>query len=199
MLCCAVAGALLAQPSLRITSPADGALVTPGQLVNVTVVASGKFLQVAIIGGDPIGASETLAVPPYEFTIRIPDRIAPGAYLLTAIGFTAPGQPSYSEPIGLQAEEPDDAPIRIKVDSPVLEVSVGNNAEHLTAYGVFPGGQSVVINGSKHTSFTSSATGVATVDYRGFVTPVAPGSAKIIITYRNERVEVPVTVLPKHE
>jgi|HubBroStandDraft_5_1064220.scaffolds.fasta_scaffold216145_1 hypothetical protein len=69
---------LLAQTSLRITSPAEGTVFHPGESLKVNVEASGKFQQVIIVGWGPIGFSTPLSSPPYEFTIKIPDGISPG-------------------------------------------------------------------------------------------------------------------------
>jgi hypothetical protein len=94
--------ALLAQPSPRITSPADGTLVHPGQSIKVTVeVVSGKFEKVGVIGGNAIGGSDVLTAPPYEFTMRIPDHTRPNKYHLTPAGFTATGPVFSSDPINL--------------------------------------------------------------------------------------------------
>jgi hypothetical protein len=94
---CALAGFLAAQPSLRITSPADGTTAHPGELLTVTVDVSppeGVFRSVYVVGVDPIGNSkERLTAPPYRFTIEIPNGITPGSYYLTAMGFTLSGQP----------------------------------------------------------------------------------------------------------
>jgi uncharacterized protein YjdB len=47
---------------------------------------------------------------------------------------------------------------------------------------------------SSRISYVSSAPGVAKVDAQGIVTPVAPGTAKITITYGDLKLEVPVKV-----
>jgi hypothetical protein len=49
-------GLLAAQPSLRITSPADGTLAHPGESVTVTVAASppDAFSAIFVTGPDPI-------------------------------------------------------------------------------------------------------------------------------------------------
>jgi hypothetical protein len=81
---------LKAQAALQITSPANGASVEPGQTLNITVAASGgTFRMVAVWGTNPLGTSQVLATPPYNFSILVPTRIPLGAYYLTAIGGTA--------------------------------------------------------------------------------------------------------------
>jgi hypothetical protein len=51
-------GLLTAQPSLRITSPANGTTVHPGDTLTVTVDVSPPtvFQYVVVVGFDPIGA-----------------------------------------------------------------------------------------------------------------------------------------------
>jgi len=188
-----VAGALLAQPSLRITSPADGTVVHPGQPLKVRVEASGTFLQVIVIGGGRIGFSKPLLAPPYEFTMQIPDRISPGPYPLTADGATAPGQSTSSETITLMVE-PADAPISLTIRPSLLRLSAGDKG-YLRVFGVFPDGKTIDLTPSTQASFTSDAPRIAEVDAtRGIVSALAVGSAKIKATYRGASVEVPVTV-----
>jgi len=91
LLCCAI-GVLPAQ-TLQITSPADGTVVSPGQVVTVTVAASpaSAFQAVVLVGGDAIGFSQVLSAPPYQFSLQIPAGTRPRRYPLTAEGMTAPG------------------------------------------------------------------------------------------------------------
>jgi len=89
---------LVAQ-SLVITSPANGAVVNPGQLLTVSVAASGTFQEVLVIGGTTVGPSQqVLSAPPYQFTIQVPTTISPRQYPLTAFGAIAPGQPAAIPP-----------------------------------------------------------------------------------------------------
>lgn len=66
----------------------------------------------------------------------------------------------------------------------------------IDTFGVFPDHRRTDLNKSIYTAFKSTAPGVATVDKDGAVTGVAPGTAKIIVTYRNMRTEVSVHVVP---
>ena len=70
-------GSSLRAQTLQITSPAGGTIVNPGQVVTVTVTASSAFQEVIVVGGDPIGFSDSLASPPYQFSIHIPPEIRP--------------------------------------------------------------------------------------------------------------------------
>jgi hypothetical protein len=189
--------ALPAQPTLRITSPADRTLVNPGQSIKVTVEASGRFFAVSVIGWQPIRSGETRNAPPYDFTVEIPDTISPGEYTVTAAGSTGSRLPTLSDPIHLVVELAD-APITLKVQPSVFEIYSGRQG-HISAVGVFPDGLWVNLANSTETSFKSSAPTVVTVDHEGTVNPVTPGSAKITVTYRGSSIDIPVTVLPKRQ
>lgn len=194
----ATAGVLLAQPSLRITSPADGTVVHPGESVKVRVEVSGKFQLVFVIAGDPIGMATPLrSAPPYEFTLYVPTDVAPKSFGLSADGVIEPGHNANSPVVWIHTEEPNGAPLKFSVDHPELELRVGNGRSVLTAEGTFPDGRTVVLSHSRYTAFRSSDARVAEVSPDGVVTPLAAGSAKITVTYRDSSVVVPVTVLPK--
>jgi len=107
-----ISASLQAQPSLQITSPADGAVVYSGRPLSVTVAATGAFQVVAVYGQDPLPDAGPLYAPPYQFTIPIPANIASGKYSLSAAGATASGQGAESE-ITVDVERPD-PPVSIK-------------------------------------------------------------------------------------
>ena len=196
MLSCVVGGALLAQPSLRITSPADATVVHPGQSFKVKVEAIGKFTLVGVISGNPIGSPNPVPAPPYEFTIEIPADITesryPLTFPLTATGFTSAALVS-SKPITIVIGFPT-RQIRLTVQPSLLRLTAGDKGP-LKVFGVFPDGQAMDLTPSMQVAFTSSAPGVSTVEQQGVVTAVAPGSAKITATYGDSHVDVPVTVL----
>src|SRR5438552_11715111 len=74
------AACLCAQPTLQITSPPDGTVVAPGQTLSIAVTASGSFNRVGLVAHDPIGFSQFLSAPPYQFTLVIPANIQPDSY-----------------------------------------------------------------------------------------------------------------------
>lgn len=191
----ALTGLLAAQASLRITSPPDGTLVNAGEPITVTVEASGGvFQQVYIIGQDPIQISQPLAAPPYRFTIQIPSHIRPDRYMLTAHGFTSPGQGAMSEPIDIRVERAD-PPLRLRAEpTALLDLQLGEGG-NLEVIGEFADGTATDLTQSSRISYVSSAPAIARVDSVGRVAPVARGSAKIIITYGKVRTEVPVSVV----
>ena len=81
---------------LQITSPADGTVVNPGQVVTVVVAPTqgATFSKVFLIGEHPIGIGmhQILSAPPYQFAITIPKDInVARKYFIRAMGVT-PGQ-----------------------------------------------------------------------------------------------------------
>src|SRR5450755_1912476 len=105
LLTCLPAVLLSAKVSLKITSPADGAVVHPGDSVTVTVSATGaSFAQMIIIAQDPIASSQVSTAPPYQFSIQIPSDITPGSYALTASGAVSPGNGVESDPVSIDVE-----------------------------------------------------------------------------------------------
>ena len=182
----------LAAQSLQITSPTAGTIVNPGQSVAVTVTGAGTFSDVTIIGQTPFGSSDqALSAPPYQFTIEVPGSISPGQYTLTAVGITSSAF-IYSTPVLVDVERPD-SPVSISTEPSLLSLYPGQMG-YLRVIGTFSDGTSLDLTQSTTTTFSSSATTVATVSAFGIVTPVGPGSAQILI---NGSVSVPVTVAPQ--
>jgi hypothetical protein len=190
---------LLAQPSLRITSPAEGTVFHPGESIKVKVEASGTFKMVMVIGYDPLGGTFPLSAPPYEFTIQIPDRyhIAPGRYLLTADGFIEAGKSVASKSVGIKVE-PADVRLKLKVKPSLLRLSVGQR-DQISSSGEFPDGMTIDLTKSQQVSFRSNAPKIATVNDDGVVVAIAAGSTVIVATYQKSSVEIPVTVFPKQQ
>jgi hypothetical protein len=104
-----LAGLLAAQPSLRITSPADGTIVHPAESLTMTIdVSTPDALRfVMVVGFSPIGASgEAPNAPPYRFTVDIPKDIKPDEYVLSAVGVSS-GGPVNSNPLTSVVERAD--------------------------------------------------------------------------------------------
>ena len=198
---CAVTGILLAQPSLRITSPADGATVHPGESLTVMDDASppeGTFQMVLVVGFTPIGNSkEALGAPPYRFTMQIPNGIRPGRYTLTATGSMLPGHPVASDPVMSDPitifVERADSPISLRVYPPTLDFTM-DQKRYMQVTGLYADKTTADLSHSKRINYVSSAPDVATVQAQGIVSPVARGTGKITITYGDVKVEVPLKV-----
>jgi hypothetical protein len=187
-----VAASLLPAQTLRIASPADGAVVYSGRTFVVTVEASpGAFKQVSVIGTGRIAMPELRYVPPYRFTRRVPPTTSSGTYYVTAIGVTASGE-SVESRIEVDVERPD-PPVTIRNELPALIVDVGHRSLLLVT-GTFADGSSVDLTYSSLSTYASSNLAVAKVAPNAFVTAVGPGSAEITITNNGASVVVPIKV-----
>jgi hypothetical protein len=165
VLACLPLGSLVAQ-SLQITSPVNGTVVNPGQLVTVNVSVSGDFQGVDVIGQSPVGSSQqSLNAPPYQFTVQVPSAISPGLYAVTAYGGTAPGQGVTSDPVSLDVERPD-SPVSILVEPTILELLPGE-VGYLGVTGLFQDGTTFDLAQSTLVTYTSDTPGVATVGATG--------------------------------
>ena len=190
LLACVAMSPVVAQ-TLQITSPADGSTVNPGQSLTVAVSASGTFQQVAVIGGDPIGFSQMLSAPPYQFTIQIPTTIQPGLYLLTAAGFPSLGQLVSSDPITLDVERPD-APVSITVTPSIFDFFTIGQQGFVDVVGTFADGTKTDLTNSTLTSYSSY--GTVTTGAAGVVTAANYGGDSVQLTYGSLTASIPVTV-----
>jgi len=195
---CAPVVPLQAQ-TLRITSPENRSMVSPGQKLKVTVSESpsGAFRYVAVAGQNPIGFGPGAKAPPYELSVQIPARISPRLYALTAVGIITPGHPIFSTPVMIDVERPD-APVRLDAEPSQLDLRIGV-VGYIRVIGRFSDDPDVDLTQSTLTEYRSSALDVATVDKYGRVTGAAPGSAMITITNRGTTVVVPITVTRRRE
>ena len=177
---CLVVNVLFAKASIKITSPAAGTVVHPGDAITVTVSATGaSFTQMIVIGQDPIGSSQVLTAPPYQFSIQIPPDVTPGLYALTASGAVSPGNGVESDPVSIDVERVDQ-PVSITAEPSSLTLAVGERAG-LRVVGKYSDNSTVDLTESIQTSYLSKNTAIVTVSKDGFVTAVAPGSTQIII------------------
>jgi hypothetical protein len=170
-------------------------VVNPGQDLPVTVTPSGgTFTDIVILGEHPIGSSQNLTSPPYQFTIEIPATIGPRIYTLTATGLLASGQGVDSDPITIDVERAD-APASIDVNLTSLKEAIGGTA-YLRVSATYGDASVLDVTESTLVTYTSDTLTVATVDNVGRVTAVGPGSANIIIAYGSLSLTVPIVVEP---
>jgi uncharacterized protein YjdB len=189
------AASSLPAQTLRITSPADGTVVKPGETLAVTVAASGApFRVVVLVGYDPIGTMMPLMAPPYRFSVPIPSTIRPGRYLLTAIGSVRPDEDHnvQSDPVSIDVERPD-APVSIRTEPSSLSLEVGGPG-YLRLVATYADSSEVDIGRSTLTACTSDSPDVATTTNDGRVVATGAGSAKITVENGGQTAIVPVTV-----
>lgn len=109
---CTVTSVLLAQPTLRITSPTEGRVFKPGETVTVRVDASsaGAVKTILVFGAPPLGYCEPRDAPPYEFKIQIPTEIRPSQYLISAYGIITPGRFTSEDSVKIIVDPPSCQP-----------------------------------------------------------------------------------------
>ena len=157
---------LAAEPTLQITSPADGTVVQQGETVTFKVEVSGVLMMVMVVAEGSIEDSQLLTAPPYEFTIRIPTHIRSRSYHFRALGVVKPGQRQleYSKSISLNVERTE-RPVSTRVEPSQLSLSVGEQG-YLLVTGTYRDGSKTDITESKNTEYTSRSPSVATVIQR---------------------------------
>lgn len=185
---------LSAQPRVEIASPTDNELVSSGKTLTVVVKATGgTFDLVGLLVETPLVSRETLAKPPYRFSITVPNTIPSGRYAITALGSVVSGQGYKSEPISVQIERPD-SPERLNVTPSILGFDGIDDSGHLRLYGLFADGSKIDLTHSSLTRYVSDDPRVAVADDQGMVTAKGSGSTRIRISNAGRTVSVPVTV-----
>lgn len=171
------------QPQLAITSPADGTVVNPGQMITVAVTSPAglTFTSVGVIGTDPFWMSDLADSVPAQSPYTVPTQIACGSYLFTAHALRASGQTVQSDSISIDVERPD-LPLQLTANIPVLFMDSGTTFP-LSLSGNFSDGSVFDVSGSSYMSYGSNNISAATVDGNGVVTAVATGTGTITATY----------------
>jgi hypothetical protein len=189
-------------PRLRIDSPRDGAVVAPGDIMQVAVSSPNgtRFLGIAIVMEDPFDIDQEATSLPAKFAIEIPKTIRPGIYSVSAMAGLA-GR-------GGQAGELVVAIIEVDIERremPRAIASVGRQVElrkkgqtsHIEVIGEFGNGDFVDVTESTRVTFESSNTAVATVDRSGTITAVGTGQTEVIGWYgpRDSGIRASMTVV----
>ena len=185
---------LLKAQALTIAEPQDGTIVNPGQVVTVVVDASPPlaFREIIVFLGE-IGVSQTLVAPPFRFSLTVPPHARPRRYNLTADGFTEPGKRAASDPVGILVERPDN-PVSLSAEPTIMHLRLAGDESSMRVLGTFPDGAVVDVHESTYVIYESDRPRIATVDAYGLVTAVAPGSANIVVRYKDKSTVVPVIV-----
>ncbi len=137
-----------------------------------------------------------MTASPYQFSIPVPPNAESGRCLIAAIGVpTAGGDPVFSADIEVDIERPD-SPQQLQNERGSVNFSYGGEKLPLAVIGTFADGSQVRLNRSTYTTYSSDTPSVATVDAEGWVTSVAPGNAKITITYGNASTGTTSTQVP---
>jgi hypothetical protein len=185
------------QTPVHFVSPAAGTVVQPGQTVTIAVAADSSVEKLALVGQHPLPISQVVApglgvARPFEFQVRIPTDIRPGAYHVTAIA-TLAGDESVSERLVLDVEKVEE-PTRIWAKPSTILFSRAGERVPLRVLGAFDDDSQEILTKSSKTTYTSADPRVATVSADGLVTAVGTGKTSIQVRTLTRDCAIPVTV-----
>src|SRR5712691_11346685 len=151
---------LLAQSTIKITSPANGLVVRPGQTIDVQVAISGPFSLVAVTDPSPTMdiPRHTLISQPYRFDVTVPPAGSPGLYIITASLYAPTGvYPVVSDTLWVDVEVPE-SPREIRVSAGETNIQVGLGTE-IKVIGIFDRGREVALSRSSRTKYEANPPG----------------------------------------
>lgn len=166
------------QSGIQITSPADGAVVTLGQTITISVTAdpSISILGVVSDGGLPDAQSGPTSS---QFLQAIPATSRPGIYHLRVTG-AGPDGGVDSAPVAIDIE-PQYYPIAIRAESNIFTFSSVGDQLPIRAIATFYDGSTLNVTRSSRTLFYSDNPQIATVSSTGVVTALSPGQTVVWI------------------
>jgi hypothetical protein len=171
---------------LEITSPANGAIVEPGQRLSVTVNSSQTIRDAQFAVISPLGDSGLMSSLPGRAIIEIAKDAACGRTALTAFGRARGGQEIVSNPIEIDVERPD-TPTAISERNHMshLEFTERGTQIPMSIVATFADGVVLYVDESSHMTYSSSSPQVAAVSDFGMITAMGVGKATIRAEYRN--------------
>jgi len=193
-------------PRLRIDSPRDGAVVVPGETLQVTVSSPNRtrFVAIGVAMEDPIDTSDQEATSlPARFAIKIPKGIALGSYTVSAMAGLA-GRVGGEWVVAVidvdieRREMPRAISSRNYPAGFSLLLEKKGETRDIERLGDFGNGDVVLVTESSRVGFESSDTAVATVDKSGTITAVGVGHAAVVAWYgprdKGIKASIPVEV-----
>jgi len=179
---------------MKITSPANGTIVTAGQSITVTITALGStVLQNATAWILPLGQiPQVIQSPPFQVAVAVPSGQI-GTLPVVALASDSQGNTLQDSVSVIVA--PTSPATSIKVNpNRVLFSSVNGTVMSVNVSATFQDGTSGYVTSSPDTQYTSSNTKVAVVNSSGQVQAVAPGMSNLTISYAGFNATIPVTV-----
>jgi hypothetical protein len=180
-------------PLLTITSPASGTVVAPGETITVIVQsASGvSFRNIGIVGPEGLGIAEG-GPSLYQASVTIRSDALPGPTRIAAQGTLSTGG---------EASSPS---VHLIIDNGVAVSSIkalpfsSYNFSKINGGKLYVDVEATYIDGtsasiSKAATYTSDNVDVATAS-EGNIIPTGSGTTTIHVTYKDQTVNLPVTV-----
>ena len=170
---------------LKITSPANGAIVEPGKPLTVTVESdSVRDAEFAVIS--PLGMSGLVSTLPGRAIIDIKKDQKCGREPLTAMGNTRAGRPITSNSIEVDVERSDTPTALVEINQlRSVEFTELGGSMPMLLVATFADGVNLWVSESSHMVYSSSNPRVARVDRYGYISPAGIGEATIRAEYRN--------------
>jgi hypothetical protein len=182
-------GAGSEDPRLRIDSPRDGAVVAPGDTLQVTVSSPNRtrFDGITVVMEDPFDTGDQEAASlPARFAIKIPKDISPGSYTVSAMAGLA-GRAGRDGELVVAVIEVDierrEMPRALTPRLSRFHFEKKGDEGRIELIGDFGDSDAVDVTESSRVTFESSDAAVATVDKSGTVTAVGPGRAAVVAWY----------------
>jgi hypothetical protein len=174
--------ATAAPAALVITSPRNGAIVTSGQPLAITVtIDPGALVHGIVIWAQyPLGATgiETATGPTTHFTLTIPSNTPPGQYAIRALSVDSPSL--VSDPVNVIVERAD-LPTDLTIGLPGIIFGYVGQTLPLIIFAKFPNGMSTDVTQSTLLIIESENSKVAIVEH-GMA--MAMGSGETVIRAR---------------
>lgn len=187
----------------KITSPADGSLVHPGQTLDIQIwIAPGKAVDPMFIIS-PLGTASVSDTAPYRATFQIPATDDRGTRLIGRQNITLFGRrPGHEVLAGILVDvEKEHLPIKLITER--RGVSFQDLGDRLTVpmiMGYWADGSYFDLQESTYLSMRSSDPDLFSVDERGNMIALAPGKATLQVKYalgsEETSLSIPVT-MPK--
>jgi hypothetical protein len=184
----------VADPRVRITSPAPNQTFAPGDTVHVVVQVDASASAAGVMVWSEIGIAGK-QTPPFELDMAIPDTFAgPGQLVPGAIGGSGASLEGAAVPFVVI---PRAAPQKIVVDDYIALVlpEAADARKRIIPIGVYAGGvERDLRSPALGTTYTSSDPSVVTVAADGVLTAVAAGTATITTQHRGVKAFTTVDV-----
>jgi hypothetical protein len=184
------------QRAVIITAPSKGAIVHPGEVIDVVVTSdnASSLKYVGVTGNRPFASGSSSSGPPFHIGLTIPSKyIGAGPYKLSALGQTASGAPVDSEIVIVDVERTD-KPTKLIVWPPKLMLQFPGDQVHLKVTGVFTDGSSIDMTRSSEVVYHSENGSIVAVDTQGQVTGLSSGRSTIFVECGTITAQIPVNL-----
>jgi pimeloyl-ACP methyl ester carboxylesterase len=180
-------------PRLQITSPSEGATVTPGSAVTVVIEVPADLTLLGLGVGGPSTWGRSEAVGANQVEVVIPEEAA-GDYPVVAVGYREDGGIEYSPTLHVRVDLGGAVPTELRFAEEQATVQPGDRLAGSLLVDCADGLSRVLPGGSSGLSYESTDPDIASVATDGTVTALAPGECAILAGYGGLLAVLPVIV-----